>query len=344
MQAWVFTRYFVEVTRMEISTSQSWRDVLQRSIKGTDERQRLAIALGLSSTTLIRWANGESTPHYPQLIRLVQVFHPQMREEFIETLQHDYPSISSSLMEDTIGSIPPEFFAELLSLRAITPDSQRFWRISELILSQVLRQVDPNNLGMSITVAQCMPPVEEHNFKIYSLKEVAGKSSFPGASDFEHMALFLGAESLGGYVTETSRPSSIENLENEKLMPSHRFELEASAAAHPIMFGGRVAGCLSASSTRIAYFSQERMALLATFSDLVALAFEKHNFYAPEKIELKVMPNPEIQRPIIASFQQRVAQAHIKAAQQHQRITIQEAQQQVWRDIEDEFIRLSLSD
>jgi transcriptional regulator with XRE-family HTH domain len=328
---------------MEISTSQSWRTVLQGIIKVTSEKQRLATALGLTPTTLIRWANGESTPQYQQLIRLVQVIHPQVRDEFIEALEQDHPSISSSLKENTTEAVPSEFFAELLSVRTTISDSQRFWRISDLVLSQALRQLDPNNLGMSITLAQCMSPVEKHNSKVYSMRELVGKGTFPWDSDLEHMALFLGAESLAGYVTEMGRPYSIENLDNEKLTPAYQSEFEVSAAAHPIMFGGRVAGCLSASSTKFAYFSQERMALLATFSDLISLVFEKRDFYAAEMIELKIMPKPAIQRPLIATFQHRVAQAHVAAAQQHTHITIQEAQQQVWHEIEDEFVRLSLS-
>jgi GAF domain-containing protein len=337
-----FTRILIKGTAMEISTGHPWRDVLQRSIKAPDERQRLATALGLTTTTLIRWASGETTPQDQQLARLVKAIHPKMREELIEALQHDYPAIRSSLEEETIESISPEFFAELLSVRATTPTSQRFWRVSDLVLSQILRQLDPNGLGMSITLVQCMPPTAEHHDKVYSLREVAGKGSLPWAAELEHLALFLGAESLGGYVTETGLPHSIDNLAYENLTPAYQSEFEISAAAHPVMFGGRIAGCLSVSSTSVAYFSPERMALLATFSDLVALAFEKHEFYPQEMIELKVMPAPAIQRPILASFQQRVAQAHIAAARQHQRITIQEAQRQVWRDIEDEFVSLTL--
>jgi transcriptional regulator with XRE-family HTH domain len=328
---------------MEILTSQSWRGILQRMIRVKGERQRLAIALGLSPMTLTRWANGDSTPQFSQLIRLVQIVQPHIRNEFIETLEQGYPSLSSSLKEITTESIPSEFFAELLTVRSMTSDSQRFWRISDLVLSQVLRQLDPNNLGMSITLVQCMPPLEEHHFKVYSMRELVGKGTFPSASDLEQQALFLGAESLAGYVTETGRPSSIENLANEKLTPANQSDFEVSAAAHPIMFGGRVAGCLLASSTKIAYFTHERTALLATFSDLVALAFNKSDFYATDMIELKVMPRPEIQRPLLASFQHRVTQAQVTSAQQHHRMTIQEAQQQVWREIEAEFIRITLS-
>ncbi len=324
---------------MEILSGQSWRGILQRIIKATGERQRLATTLGIAPMTLMRWANGESTPQFPQLLRLVELVHPEMRNEFIEALKQNYPSITSSLQENITDAVPSEFFADLLTVRSTTSDAQRFWRISDLVLSQVLRQLDRHNQGMSITLVQCMPPTQEHDFKVYSLRELVGKGTFPWATDLEHLALFLGAKSLGGYVTETGRPSSIVSLENEKLTSAYQSEFEVSAAAHPIMFGGRVAGCLLASSSKVAYFSQERMALLATFSDLVALAFEKNDFYAVDRIELKVMPAPEIQRPIIASFQQRVAQAHVTAAQQHHRMTVQEAQQQVWREIEAEFLR-----
>ena len=193
---------------------------------------------------------------------------------------------------------------------------------------------------MSITLVQCMPPSRAHGNKICSLRERAGKGTFPWAADLEHLALFLGMESLGGYATESRHIVNVDDLRKAKLLPAYQTEYEISAAAHPIMLGGRVAGCLSASSTQVAYFTQARQALLAAFSDLASLAFEKEEFYPADMIELRVMPKPEMQRPILSTFRQRVSKTLTNAAHQRLHMSNLEAEQKVWSELEDELLNL----
>ena len=319
-------------------TSQSWQTILQQVLKMSGERQRMATALGLSPMTLSRWANGESNPQRPHLVRLVQVVNPQYRDDLIEALEEAYSDIHSLLKEETLDYVPAEFFAELLSVRTTTTESLRFWRISDLVLKQFLTQLDPNPLGMTISIVQCMPPSRKHGGKIRSLRERVGKGTYPWTADLEHMALFLGMESLGGYASEARHIVNIDDLRKDKLLPAYQFEYEVSAAAHPIMFGGRIAGCLSASSTQVRYFTQQRQALVATFSNLASLAFDKSEFYDPKLIELRVMPKPEYQRPIIDSFRHRVSRALTTATHQRLHMTNQEAEQIVWSEIEDELL------
>jgi hypothetical protein len=106
------------------------------------------------------------------------------------------------------------------------------------------------------------------------------------------------------------------------------------------MLGGRVAGCLSASSTQPAYFTQSRQALLAAFSDLASLAFEKDEFYSPDIIELKVMPKPDYQRPILSTFRQRVSKTLTTASHQRVHMSNLEAEQKAWRELEEELLDL----
>ncbi len=315
-----------------MSVSPSWQSILQRLIKTTAERQRLATALGVTTMTLSRWANGESNPQRPHLIRLIQAVHPQYRQELLEALKQTYPDIESWLKENAVEQVAAEFFAQVLNTRTTTIESLRFWQIGDMVLRQALIQLDPNQLGMSITLVQCMPPRPDG--KIRSLRERMGKGTLPWTADLEQMALFLGMESLAGYVVESGRVQSIEDLRKHHLVPGYQSEFEISAAAHPIWLGGRVAGCLLASSTQVGYFSQQRMALLAIFSDLASLAFEPGDFYSPSQIELRPMPPPEVQRDVLATFRRRVAQL------QYQRhLSSTEAEQEAWRQIEEELLR-----
>ncbi len=322
-----------------MTTSPAWQAILQRIMKIPGERQRLSIALGVTTMTLIRWANGESRPQRSHLVRLMRVIQPQYRTELLEALEREYPEMHLKLKDESADEVSPEFFAQVLNARATIIESLRFWHISEMVLKQALAQLDPNRLGMAITLAQCMPPSYEG--KIRSLRERIGKGTPPWMANLEHLALFLGLESLAGYVVQTRRLASVEDLrEKNQLLPAYYTEFEVSSAAQPIWLGGRIAGCLLASSTEPGYFSQQRLALLGVFSNIMALALDPSDFYPSELIELRVLPNPAQQRPYLAAFQQRVRQIIIEAAQRQQPINNAVAERKVWQDIEREMLAL----
>lgn len=321
---------------------QAWRGVLQRIIAVPAERRRLATAMSTSSVTLSRWTNDNGKPAKSQLIRLLQSVQLQHRAELLEALKQDYDDAHTWLQGETVGQIPGAFFSQVLSTRAAVIDSLRFWQLSELVLKQALAQLDVNGLGMSITLAQCMPPSQEG--KICSLRERVGKGTPPWAADLEHLAIFLGMESLAGYVVQTRHPASIEDLSKDNLLPAYQTEHEVSAAAHPIWLEGRIAGCLLASSTQFGYFTQPRMSLLSTFSDIISLAFNKEDFYDPELIGLHIMPKAPKQRPYLSSFRQKVTQTIVQATRNNQRIDNFEAERIVWQELEAFLLSLPATD
>lgn len=316
----------------------SWQSILHRIIRTPAERQRLATALGVSTMTLTRWANENSKPQHLHLIHLVQMVSPQHRSELLDALKQDYPDIESWLQDDTDEQLPSDFFAQVLSVRATIIESLRFWQISEMVLKQALAQLDPNRLGMSITLVHCMPPYQ--GGQIRSLRERLGKGTPPWTADLEHLSIFLGMESLAGYVVQYRRPASIEDLSKDHLLPAYQTEFEVSAAAHPIWLEGRIAGCLLASSTQVNYFSQQRLALLGIFSDIISLALDEDEFYSPNLVDLRIMPRPEKQRPHLATFRQRAAQTLLDAAQHHEHLSNFEAEQIAWSQLEEILLSL----
>jgi hypothetical protein len=315
----------------------SWSNVLQGIIKSSAERQRLAAALGVTNMTLTRWASGESRPHKNHLVRLVQTVHASQRQELLAALEHDYPEIHAWLIEASSNQISAEFFAQVLNLRTTTTESLLFWRICDVVLKQALAQLDPNNFGMAIKLIQCMPP-SSRDGKIHSLRERVGKGTQPWAADLEHDVLFLGLESLSGYAVEFRHIVNDDDLRKRKTIPAYPDANEVSAAAHPICLEGRIAGCLLASSVQAAYFSPQRLSLLANYSDLIALAFQKNDFYPPSMLELRVMPRPEKQRHIITQFRQRVTEKSQRAMQERQPLSHQEIEQLAWQEIEEELL------
>ena len=321
----------------------AWSIVLQGVIKSPSERQRLSAALGVTSMTLSRWASGESKPQRSHLIHLVQVVHPNQRQELLDALEDLYPAIQNWVNEVPSQQISPEFFAHVLNIRTTTTENLRFWRISDEVLKQALLQLDPNHLGMAVMLIQCMPP-SPIDGKIRSLRERTGKGTPPWTADLEHDVLFLGLESLSGYSIEVRHIVSDDDLRQSKPFPAVQDSYEVSAAAHPIRFEGRIAGCLLASSTQPKYFSQERLNLLATFSDLISLAFDEKDFYPASMIELRVIPKPEIQRPILANFRQRLTAKFQQAAQQSQQLSNAQIEMAVWQEIEAELLAISLQE
>ena len=320
-----------------ILSSPAWTDILQTIIREPEEQQRLAVLLGITSDTLGYWASGKITPPLSQLTRLVRIVKPQVREELLGALTVLYPDIARSLRSAGSDRIPASFFADVLSARTTTTESLGFWRLSEMVLKQALDQLDPNGLGLVISVVQCMPPVDG---EIRSLRESIGKGTLPWSANLDNLALFLGLESLAGYCVEVRRPVSVDDLSKDTLVPAYQTEYEISSAAHPILLGGLIAGCLLASSTQIGYFSQQRLTLLAAFSDVIALALPQDNFYPPERLALRAMPKPEKQRPILDTFRQRVSRELLASSREQRQVGNEWAERKVWQEIEKELLSL----
>jgi hypothetical protein len=208
-------------------------------------------------------------------------------------------------------------------------------------LKQAIGQLDPDRLGMGINVVRCMPPSPERS---HSLRESVGIGTPPWEGDLEQKAMFLGAESLCGYVVTLCRPAANQDVDDEQnLIPAHRTPFEKSAAVHPILFAGRIAGCLLVSSTQNNYFiPQSRLALIENYANLLAVAFEPEEFYEPCQIELSVMPNQEVQKKYFANFRQRVANLMIEGSINKQPINNLEAERLVWQQLEEELLQLSV--
>ncbi|MBV9690776.1 MAG: GAF domain-containing protein [Ktedonobacteraceae bacterium] len=320
--------------------SSSWTSVLQDIISSHNERHRIATALDITATTLSRWANSEYKPQRFDLIRLVQAVQPQHRQELVEALEEEYPDVHTWLLDDTAatGSIEADFFAQVLNVRTTTTESLLFWRISDMVLKKALDELDRNQLGMSIKLIQCMPPSSDG--RICSLRESVGKGTAPWTADLEHEVIFLGLESMSGYTVEMRHVINHDDLSKNTTFPAYRGKFEVSAAAHPICLEGRIAGCLLAASTQVGHFSQQRLALLATFSNLIALAFNKNEFYSPELLDMRVMPPPDKQRPIVATFRERVWEKFRPVTHGQERPSSKEVELLAWQEIESELLKL----
>jgi len=322
---------------MPRSTSPTWQSVLQTIIEVPGERQRLVNALGINPMTLNRWLKEGTQPNRNHLIALLQNVQPQHRQELRDAMKHSILEVENWTRDEDPAQITTEFYIQILNDRASLIEVIRSRELLNKIIKQALIQLDPHQIGMAITLAQCMPPKDG---KIRSLRERMGQGTPPWIADLENLSIFLAMESLAGYVVQNQRPSSIEDLNKESLLPAYQTENEVSAAAAPIMLDGNIAGCLLASSIEVGHFTQERLSLLSAFSDLVSLALDPKDFYPHEMIQLGVLRhrNADEQRVILRDFRALVQQKLVESYQSKTSLTYIVAEERVWRDLEDKVL------
>lgn len=318
-----------------------WLDVLQKIIQPPKERQRIAAALGINKVTLTRWAQADSRPQRQDLAHLLKVVQPHHRAELLTALQRTFPDMYIKLHEENSEAIPSSFMREVLRMRASTIESLRSWQLGAMILDEAIRLLDPHQLGLSVTPALCMPP-RTSTGPIRSLREQGGRGTFPWSADLEHKSLFLGVKSLAGHATQTARELSVRDTHKEDYIPvfSYPEDIEHSAAACPIWFEGKIAGCLLAASSQTEHFTQPRVDLLRSFADIFALTLTPAHFYEHSRIQLRYIPLPPRQHPLLQKFRPRVARVLLESGLHDQHINSAEAELAIWQEIEEELVIL----
>ncbi len=318
-----------------------WRVFLGSIINhNSTERDRIANEISVHPVTLTRWAAGESTPRAHNLRQLLRALPKNQRTQMQMLLERQFPDVNEFEIDVSSQEVPYKFIMEVLEASASIPDLLRFWSITRLILQQAIRHLDPERIGMSITVVRCMPP---RDGRIRSLRETLGIGTPPWGGDLEEKALLLGAESLAGHVTVSCRLEQIGNLRSNKtFLPGYQEEHEVSAVACPIMYASRVAGCLLLSSTQVDYFSIEaRLSLIRAYAHLMALAFQPDDFCDPKVLALHIMPEPSVQQDHFSGFRQRVLRLMRDSARDGVQLTSPQAEYLVWQGIEEELLKIS---
>ncbi|HEY0752472.1 MAG TPA: hypothetical protein VGD98_00720 [Ktedonobacteraceae bacterium] len=313
-----------------------WRELLGWIANDPAGMQRLVQSLGVRDITIRRWVKKESDPR-PQNLRRLLIALPEYRERFIELIPLEFEDFADFTLDDPHQEIPPKFYTQIFQMRGSISPTQLFWSLANTVLSQALNQLDPENLGMAITVVKCMITSRDER-KILSLRQSVGQATAPWPGNLEQTAMFLGAESLAGYVVSTCHPSEVQNYKaDNEALPGHQFDQEASAAAHPILYAGRVAGCLLVSSTEPDYFLLPgRLNLVSDYAYLISLAFAPEDFVDPARIELRIMPPHFEQRRFFLTFRKRMTEARLKLYGQHH----VDAEQYVWEGLEKDILDL----
>ncbi len=316
----------------------TWREFLERMIEDPQQRQQLADILGVTPITLTRWTRQESIPRPNSLRKLMQVF-PEYHDLLMTSIEQEFPHLSHvwGNRADDLDTmeIPYDFYVRLMHMYATAPESLLFSLACDQILEQALKQLDPRRLGLAVYVLRCLPP---NNGVVRSLQACAGRGTPPWDAQSQQWSMLLGAESLSGHALIMGHLETNQRLQEPiTTAPGYAHVGEQSAVACPIQRASRSAGCFLALSTREEYFTPQRRSLVEHIAHLLSLAFNNEAFYRPGQIQLAVMPRYEQQRPVLAQFRQRVNQILVQSLDR-QPLTLLQAEQVVWQQIEQEFL------
>jgi hypothetical protein len=127
---------------------------------------------------------------------------------------------------------------------------------------------------------------------------------------------------------------------NSSLLPAHHVKLARSAAAFPLVREGSIGGCLLATSIQTDNFTTSRIKLLDLYADVIAeLALCDQDFFNPEQIDLRVMPNDDVQEAAFRTFRERVNSLLTHRDSSGQPLTPVQAEQQIRQDLEEELLQ-----
>ncbi|WP_201384937.1 GAF domain-containing protein [Ktedonobacter sp. SOSP1-85] len=317
----------------------TWQELLGEIIKDPQERQRIAQEVGINPITLLRWVNKDSKPRHENIRLLLGAIPRHSHKAFAQLIIADFPSFSQENAMTT--SRPPDppsaFYTRVLSAYANTPKALFSFVMYELILQQIIEHLDPDRLGMAVTIMRCVRPLQ--GTRVRSLRQINGKGTPPWNSNLEQETIFLGAESLAGTAVMYGRLTAVQSREDPYTF-THWTEHEQSAVAHPLTHKEKIAGCLLISSTQPQYFTRNHLAAVEHYANLMSLLFEPEDFFDFNNIKLDIMPHYTIQRPYFRHVGERITQKIAAATAAKSFITFQEAQESVWQEIEEQLLML----
>jgi hypothetical protein len=235
---------------------------------------------------------------------------PQYRDQLVSSITAEFPDAPPDLFRafplDERLEIPSACYKEVLEAAATLSGALRFLTVFDHLLTYATQQLDPERLGLSILVVQCMRPSPSGK-EIYSLREQFRIGTPPWRYEREERNFFLGSESLAGYTISTCRSYEIDDVRTYTgFLPVHKVEYETSIATCPILRMGKVAGCLVVSSTQPNYFIRARTKLIYEYAHLAMEAFSEDQFYDMKDISLRLMPGADVQEPFLHLFNKHV--------------------------------------
>ncbi len=322
------------------NSQETWRSFLGKIIQEAPEKQRIATVVGVKDSTVQRWVDGNSQPRLHNLKHLLSAL-PEHRDLLKTLMQKEFPKIATVEENDAPLQIPQAFYNQVLNAHTFTAIPLQFWSITNLIAQQVSGQLDPNREGMLVMLMRCMPPRGKEE-KIHSFRGYFALNTLPGpASPYSNqLPSFFGLESLAGTAANEGRILALNDLQaHSSQFPTNIRSGFGSMLACPITRDDHIAGCLVLISPLPGFFSlPSRVALVQQYTNLMTLAFESHEFYGRSNLELYEMPAFDEQAVYFKDFKKRQLREMLLAAIDDRSLTLLQAEDIVWRQLEEEIL------
>ncbi|GAC1475629.1 MAG: hypothetical protein PVS3B1_28610 [Ktedonobacteraceae bacterium] len=320
-----------------------WREALRAYIQDVQQRQRIALALGVHPLTLVRWASRVSTPR-PQHLRDLPNFLPEQRDMVLQSILEEFPSLREPHYKEHMHGLAPAPITDLnhkiLRILSVISPVMRFEVLCENILAEAVGTLDPHKHGIALLVARCMPPAPGQ--KVRSLLVSTTRGTSPWERYLDQAITFLGIESLAGQAVSTLSPGISKHLFNNLTHPTHLSyfgEQVQSSIATPILHLGSIGGCLIALSAQPHSFSFVTQRDFKDIANLLALSLSPEAFYLPEQVDLAPLPAYNVQKAYLSTYDQRVDD--LMNGEGAQSISYVQASQIIWSQIEKEVLHLS---
>ncbi|MBE3559620.1 MAG: GAF domain-containing protein [Ktedonobacteraceae bacterium] len=322
---------------------QTWRQLLGQLLEDRQQRKRITQGVNVQPLTLKRWVSGESTPRDDNIRMLLKVVPADISHTFASLVVRDFPHLfEPETASMSLATVPPaEFYARMLSAYAQTGPTLHPQTMYTLLLQQMILHLDPARQGMAANVVRCMPP--RSGQKVRSLQIIEGIGTPPWSPEgVGQRTLFLGIESACGAAVTQGRMIMVASRDREASLYPVRWTIyEQSLVASPILCRTRIAGCLLISSARPYFFTDAHLTLIEHYTHLATLTFERNEFYDLKDIQLHPMPESVVQEPYFHDFNRRVLQKVTEATARQRSLSLPQAQEQVWQDIEEELLQRS---
>lgn len=323
-----------------VEEPQTWRELLKRIIGDTQERQRIAAAMEVNTITLARWARGSITPRLDSLLQLIEHIPLHYSSSLRRMLIEEYPHLAEAIEQRgdrVVAVIPPAFYARVLNIHTSSPPNLRIEALRAMILQQLLAHL-ASTQRLAISLAMCVPPAVEGG-QVRSLRLIVERSTPPRYFFVEDRMLFMGVESPVGQAVQMGRQYATPDQHEQHWIAScYGIASSGSFVATPIVRGTGVAGCLALFSPEANFFTPDHLQLVRSYTELLTLAFEGHEFFEQDQIALGAMPMPMRQQALLRQFQERVMRVMRQAAAEGRSLTRPLAEARVWQELGNELL------
>jgi hypothetical protein len=248
----------------------SWREVLKELCDTPQKKQEVAEKVGfVSIRTIDRWISGSTDPQKHEYIRNLAA----LSDELGELLEKQWPEAFSQqptrLSIERI-TLPEEFRRRILHAYAHTSRNVQRWTIYQLVSTQMIAHLDPDQTGLMIVYARLemdtLHFLERSGSSIWITRQVHSETC---------------SEPWLVQAVKAARPFFVQSLPDAALSPPSCFvnaDLIQSIGVFPLYRAGCLGGGILLASTKADFFTPVRQTLIEEYAYLLALAFRDQDF------------------------------------------------------------------